>query len=121
MDELRAVLEKLLRSNPDIIIATITSLEGLPILSILPEGFNELIISATVATMLSLSEKAVIEMKIDEFTQLFIKGKEGNIYLNEAELAVLSVSTTTKPKIGLMFHECEHAAREIAEILKRGS
>ncbi|MHA2400506.1 MAG: roadblock/LC7 domain-containing protein, partial [Promethearchaeota archaeon] len=63
--------------------------------------------------------RAVIEMKINEFIQLFIKGKEGNIYVNAAELAVLSVSTTTIPKIGLMFHECERAAREIAEIMKR--
>jgi predicted regulator of Ras-like GTPase activity (Roadblock/LC7/MglB family) len=118
LKKLRDVLEKLLQSNPEIKVATITSLEGLPIISILPEGFDEFILSATVATILSLSERAIVEMKIDEFIQLFIKGKEGYIFVNEAELAVLSVSTTKKTKIGLMFHECKRAAREIAEILK---
>jgi predicted regulator of Ras-like GTPase activity (Roadblock/LC7/MglB family) len=119
MDELRAVLKKLLRSNPEITFAIITSLEGLPILSILPDDFNEFILSATVATMFSLSERAVMEMKIDEFEDLLIRGNKGYIFVCNAELAVLSVSTTKYAKIGIIFHECERAARNIADILKK--
>ncbi|MHA1884914.1 MAG: roadblock/LC7 domain-containing protein [Promethearchaeota archaeon] len=121
MDELRAVLKKLLRSNPEITFAIITSIEGLPILSILPDDFNEFILSATVATMLSLSERAVREMKIEEFKDLLIRGNKGNIFVCNAELAVLSVSTTKFAKIGMIFHECERAARNIADILKKSS
>ncbi|MHA1884194.1 MAG: roadblock/LC7 domain-containing protein [Promethearchaeota archaeon] len=118
LEKLRNILERLLKSCPEINLAIITSLEGLPILSMLPNGFNELIISATVATVLSLSERAVIEMKIDEFKQLFIKGKEGYIFVFEAELAVLSVSTTIYARIGYIIYQCKRAAEEIADVFK---
>ncbi len=119
LEELERILKRLLSNNPSITIATISSIEGLPILSLIPRGFNETIISAMVATLLSLSERAVIEMKIGEFKQLYIKGIEGYLLVFEADYAVLAVSTTDKAKLGLIFLECERAAREIAEIIKR--
>lgn len=119
LEELEATLKRLLSNNPTITIATISSIEGLPILSILPRGANETIISAMVATLLSLSERAVIEMKIGEFKQLFIKGIEGYLLVFEADSAVLAVSTTYKAKLGLIFLECERASLEISEIMKR--
>lgn len=119
LEELEATLKRLLSNNPSITIATISSIEGLPILSILPRGSNETIISAMVATLLSLSERAVIEMKIGEFKQLFIKGIEGYLLVFEADSAVLAVSTTDKAKLGLIFLECERASVEISKILKK--
>jgi len=119
LEELEGILKRLLSNNPSITIATISSIEGLPILSLIPREYNETIISAMVATLLSLSEKAVIEMKIGEFKQLYIKGIEGYLLVFEADYAVLAVSTTDKAKLGLIFLECERAAREIAEIIKR--
>ena len=119
LEELEATLKRLLSNNPTITIATISSIEGLPILSILPRGSNETIISAMVATLLSLSERAVIEMKIGEFKQLFIKGIEGYLLVFEADSAVLAVSTTDKAKLGLIFLECERASVAISKILKK--
>ncbi|MHA2282130.1 MAG: roadblock/LC7 domain-containing protein [Promethearchaeota archaeon] len=117
-EKLESVLRKLLSNNPSIIIGTISSLEGLPIVSIIPRGSNETMISAIVATLLSLSEKAVMDMNIGEFTQLFIKGVDGYLLVFEANPAVLAVSTTNKAKLGLIFFECERACREISEILQ---
>ncbi|MFX0029652.1 MAG: roadblock/LC7 domain-containing protein, partial [Candidatus Hermodarchaeota archaeon] len=77
LDKLKRILKKLLSNNPVINIATISSVEGLPICSVIPRGSNETMISAMVATLLSLSERAVMEMKIGEFTQLYIKGIDG--------------------------------------------
>jgi len=119
LEELEATLKRLLSNNPTITIATIATIEGLPILSILPRGSNETIISAMVATLLSLSERAVIEMKIGEFKQLFIKGIEGYLLVFEADSAVLAVSTTDKAKLGLIFLECERASVAISKILKK--
>jgi predicted regulator of Ras-like GTPase activity (Roadblock/LC7/MglB family) len=115
--KLEIILKRLLRENPAINIATISSVEGLPILSFIPRGSNETIVSAMVATLLSLSERAVVEMSIGEFKQLFIKGIDGYILVFEAGTAVLAVSTTHKAKLGLIFLECERAASEIAEIM----
>ncbi|NVM35594.1 MAG: roadblock/LC7 domain-containing protein [Candidatus Lokiarchaeota archaeon] len=119
IEKLELILKKLLASNRDITIAIITTMEGLPILSILPRRYNETRISAMVATMLSLSERAIIEMEIGEFKQIFIKGNDGYLLVFDAELAVLAVSTTEKAKLGLIFLECERASHEISKILKK--
>ena len=118
IEKLEKVLKKLLIDNPDITVAIITSIEGLPIVSILPRGVNETIVSAMVATLLSLSERAVMEMKIGEFSQLFVKGVDGYLLVFEAEPAVLSVSATKDVKLGLLFFECERVSLEISRILK---
>lgn len=115
---LEKILKRLLSDNPSITIATISSVEGLPILSFIPRGSNETIVSAMVATLLSLSERAIVEMNLGEFTQLYIKGIDGYLLVFEAGSAVLAVSTTTKAKLGLIFLECERAAREIAEVME---
>ncbi|MFW9822821.1 MAG: roadblock/LC7 domain-containing protein [Candidatus Thorarchaeota archaeon] len=117
-EKLEAVLKRLLSNNPNIRIATISSLEGLPIVSILPRGSNETMMSALVATLLSLSERAVMDLKIGEFSQLFIKGINGSLLVFEAEPAVLAVSTTKEAKLGLIFFECERTCREISQLFK---
>jgi len=119
IEKLGLILKRLLESNRDITIAIITSMEGLPILSILPRRYDETRISAMVATMLSLSERAIVEMEIGEFKQIYIKGNDGYLLVFEAELAVLAVSTTEKAKLGLIFLECERASHEISRILKK--
>lgn len=119
IEKLEVILKKLLASNRDITIAVITSMEGLPILSVLPRGYNETRISAMVATLLSLSERTVIDMDIGIFKQIFIKGHEGYLLIFEAEPAVLAVSTTEKAKLGLIFFECERISHEISKILKK--
>ncbi|MFX1569085.1 MAG: roadblock/LC7 domain-containing protein [Promethearchaeota archaeon] len=119
LKELERILKKLLSNNSTISIATISSVEGLPILSLIPEGYNETRISAMVASMLSLSEMAMVEMEIGEFNQLYIKGVDGYLLVFDADTAVLAVSTTEKAKLGLIFHECERVAREISELLKK--
>lgn len=118
LEDLETILKILLSNNPVISIATISSIEGLPILSIISGEYNETMISAMVATLLSLSERAVIEMKIGEFKQLYIKGIDGYLLVFEADSAVLAISTTKKARLGLIFLECERAAREIAEIMR---
>ena len=118
LGKLEAVLKRLLSNNPDISIATISSVEGLPIVSVIPRGSNETLMSAMVATLLSLSEKAVMDMNIGEFTQLYIKGIDGYLLVFEAGTAVLAVSTTIDVKLGLIFFDCEKASQEISEILR---
>ena len=118
LEKLEVVLKRLLSNNPSITIATISTVEGLPILSILPRVSNETVIAAMVATLLSLSERAVMEMEIGEFNQLYIKGVGGYLLVFDATPAVLAVSATIKTKLGLIFLECERASLEISRIMK---
>ena len=116
--KLEAVLKRILASNREITLAIITTMEGLPILSILPRGYNETRLSAMVATLLSLSERSVVDMDIGIFKQIFIKGVDGYLLIFNSEQAVLAVSTTEKAKLGLIFLECERASQDISKILK---
>ena len=118
LKKLEDILRRLLSNNPSITLATISSAEGLPIVSILPRASNETIISAMVATLLSLSERAVMEMEIGEFNELFIKGVDGYLLVFDAAPAVLAVSTTADAKLGLIFFECERASVKISKILR---
>ncbi|MFW9819426.1 MAG: roadblock/LC7 domain-containing protein [Candidatus Thorarchaeota archaeon] len=111
-------MKKLLASSREITLAIITSIEGLPIISIIPQRYDEARLSAMVATLLSLSERTVVDMEIGIFNQIFIKGNYGYLLVFDAELAALAVSTTEKAKLGLIFFECERASHEIAKIMK---
>jgi len=117
--KLEVILKRLLRSNRDITLAIVTSIEGLPMISIVPRGYNETRIAAMFATLLSISERTVVDMEIGVFKQIFIKGNDGYLLIFDAEEAVLAVSTTEKAKLGLVFLECERTAHEISRILKR--
>lgn len=117
--KLEVVLKRVLASNREITLAIITTMEGLPILSILPRGYNETRLSAMVATLLSLSERSVVDMEIGIFEQIFIKGLDGYLLIFNSEQAVLAVSTTEKAQLGLVFLECERASYDISKILKK--
>ncbi len=119
IEKLENILKKLLTNNPAIKVVIVTSIEGLPILSLIPRGSNETLISAMVATLLSLSERAVTEMEIGEFNQLYIKGVDGYLLVFDATPAALAVSTTNNVKLGLIFFECERASFEISHILRK--
>ncbi len=118
LQKIEKILRRLLETNLGINIAIVTSMEGLPIFSILPQKHNESKISAMVAAMLSLSEISLKEMDIGEFNQIFIKGIDGVLIVFDANPAVLAVSATNDVKLGLVFLECDRAAKEISEILK---
>ncbi len=117
--KLETILKKLLSNNRDILLAIVTTMEGLPIISLLPRGYNETRIAAMVATLLSLSERTVVDMEIGLFNQIFIKGNDGYLLVFEANPAILAVSTTKNAKLGLIFFECERVLHEISKILKK--
>lgn len=92
MDDL---LKKLLATIPEVKAAAIVSTEGLLIASTLPEGADETRIAAMTAALLSLSERAIIEMNQSDFDQLTIKGSSGYLSILQAGPgAVLVISTT---------------------------
>jgi predicted regulator of Ras-like GTPase activity (Roadblock/LC7/MglB family) len=78
------LLKKLLAAIPEVETAAIVSAEGLPIISILPQGIDETKISAMVAALQSLSKKAITEIQRGDFEQLYIKSSDGYILILQA-------------------------------------
>ena len=77
------LLKKLLAAIPEVKATAIISAEGLPIASALPQGVDETRIAAMTAALLSLSERAIIEMRKGDFDHLFIKGSEGYLLVTQ--------------------------------------
>ena len=96
------ILNRLLGAVPEIISAAIVSAEGFPIASTLPQGVDEARIAAMTAALLSLSERAIIEIEKGAFDQLYIKGSNGYLLAMRAgPNAILIVSTTKEVRLGL--------------------
>ena len=112
------ILKKLLAAIPEVKAAAIVSAEGLPIASALPQGIDETRIAAMTAALLSLSERAVIEMDKGLFEQLYVRGDQGYLLVLQAgPNAVLTVSTTKDVRLGLIFLDCKRTTEKIAKLI----
>lgn len=112
-----SLLNKLLGAIPEVRSAAIVSAEGLPIAYAFPEGIDETRVAAMTATLLSLSERTILEMKKGDFDQLYIKGSEGYLLVMQAGPdMVLLVSTTKDVRLGLILLDCRRTCEKIAQI-----
>ena len=115
-DSLDDILKRLL--GAEVKSAAIVSAEGLPIASALPQGIDETRIAAMTAALLSLSERAIIEMAKGDFDQLYIKGSNGYLLVMQAgPNAVLTVSTTKEVRLGLILLDCRRTCEKIAQLI----
>ena len=117
-DTLEGVLNELQGSIPEIEACAIVSVEGLPIVSALPTDVDEAKIAAMTAAMLTLGEKAAIELGKGTLEQVNVKGLDGWLLVVSAGLnACLTVSTTANAKLGLIFLDMKRAADKIATMI----
>ena len=112
------LLKKLLGAIPEVKAAAIVSAEGLPIASALPQGVDETRIAAMTAALLSLSERAIIEMAKGDFDQLYVKGSMGYLLILQAgPNAVLTVSTSPEVRLGLILLDCRRTCEKISKLI----
>ena len=117
-DTLEGVLNELQGSIPEIEACAIVSVEGLPIVSALPTDVDEAKVAAMTAAMLTLGEKAAMELGKGEFKQVIIEGQNGWLLAIQAGMnACLTVSTTSQAKLGLIFLDMKRAADKIGEMI----
>ena len=117
-ETLDEILKKLLAAIPEVKAAAIVSVEGLPIASALPQGIDETRIAAMTAAILSLGERAIIELNKGEFEQIFVRGTDGYLLVLAAgPNAVLTVSTSKDVRLGLIFLDCKRTCEKIAQLI----
>ena len=117
-DTLDGVLNELQGSIPEIEACAIVSVEGLPIVSALPPDVDEAKVAAMTAAMLTLGEKAAMELGKGILEQVNVKGVDGWLLVVSAGLnACLTVSTTANAKLGLIFLDMKRAADKIAVMI----
>nr|KXH77568.1 MAG: hypothetical protein AM324_00330 [Candidatus Thorarchaeota archaeon SMTZ1-83] len=117
-DTLEGVLNELQGSIPEIEACAIVSVEGLPIVSALPTDVDEAKVAAMTAAMLTLGEKAAIELGKGNLEQVNIKGVDGWLLVIQAGMnACLTVSTTASAKLGMVFLEMKRAAEKVSQMI----
>jgi predicted regulator of Ras-like GTPase activity (Roadblock/LC7/MglB family) len=117
-DTLEGVLNELQGSIPEIEACAIVSVEGLPIVSALPTDVDEAKVAAMTAAMLTLGEKAAIELGKGNLEQVNIKGINGWLLVIQAGMnACLTVSTTASAKLGMVFLEMKRAAEKVSGMI----
>lgn len=115
---MEGVLNELQGSIPEIEACAIVSVEGLPIVSALPTDVDEAKVAAMTAAMLTLGEKAAIELGKGSLEQVNIKGIDGWLLVIQAGLnACLTVSTTASAKLGMVFLEMKRAAEKVSQMI----
>nr|MDO8118330.1 roadblock/LC7 domain-containing protein [Candidatus Sigynarchaeota archaeon] len=118
LEALEDILKNLTASIPEIMSAAIVSVEGLPIASLMPEGIDDTRLAAMTAAMLSLGERAAIEMSKGALEQILIRGENGYlIVMGAGQNAVLTLSTTKDIKLGLVFLDSKRACEKVSQLV----
>lgn len=116
--QIETILKELITNNSDINLASVVSVEGLPIVSIIPKNVDETHISAMTATLLTLGERATVEMKEGYLNEIIVKATEGYIIVISVGInAVLVITTNKRCKLGLILFECKKACKKISKLL----
>lgn len=117
-EQLMAILRKLSATSGEIEAAAVISTDGLVMSSLVPDGIDDDRLGAMSAAMLSLGERAAMELGRGKLEQVLVKGEQGFIILIHAgEDAVLTVLTSPTARLGLIFLDVRRTAAEIARLL----
>ena len=118
LSELLEALKNLEAVNSDIQGSAIVSVQGLPICSVLSQNSNEGIVSAMSAAILSVSERAVEELRRGQLKRILIDGDEGIIILSRAgSNAILCTLAKPNASLGMVFLNIQSISRKIALML----
>lgn len=116
-DAVTPILKKLNSTSSDIQASAMMSRDGHTLASVLGEEVNSVRLGAMCATLLSLGEKASLELNRGRLKQILIHGEEGYVLLLRiGEKAVLAIVSRPSANLGMMLVEARRTAAEIAEL-----
>ncbi|MBN1288935.1 MAG: roadblock/LC7 domain-containing protein [Actinobacteria bacterium] len=116
-NELQEALEQLLETSKDIEAAAVVSMDGFPMASIIPEGYESERLGAMSAALLSLGERTANELKRGELAQVFVEGSQGYVFVLAAgEDTVLTAVVKRGGKLGMVLYDIRKTAKRVAGI-----
>lgn len=111
------VLKRLNSTSSDIQASAVMSRDGHTLASVLGDSVNSVRLGAMCATLLSLGEKASLELNRGHLKQILIQGEEGYVLLMRiGEKAVLAVVSQPSANLGMMLVEARRTATEIVAL-----
>ncbi|NHJ26285.1 MAG: hypothetical protein EAX89_17030 [Candidatus Lokiarchaeota archaeon] len=115
-NSLEDLLQHIMNSVDDVKAAQLSADTGQPLVSVLPSNVDDMRFAAINAALCSLAERAISEMGIGDFEQLYVKGSKGYILiLHAGEDQVLTVSTTKDIRIGpILYQHKKHLDEDLS-------
>ena len=115
---MEAVLKRLQSETPGIEAATLTSVDGLIITSVLSKDLEEDRMAAISASFLSLGESTTNDLKRSLLEQVIVKGALGYLIISKiGNEAILTVVTNQHAKLGVVLWEMRNASEELKKFL----
>jgi len=117
-EKIQEVLRGFRTASPDIIGASVVSIEGFVIASVLPSEIDEELVSGMAAAMLGVGERISSELMGSVMEQTYVRSEKGYVVLNAVGPdAVLVLLTSKDAKLGLIFIELRRRCAELAKII----
>jgi predicted regulator of Ras-like GTPase activity (Roadblock/LC7/MglB family) len=111
------ILKRLNSTSSDIQASAVMSRDGHTLASVLGDTVNSIRLGAMCATLLSLGEKASLELNRGKLRQILIHGEEGYVLLLRiGEKAVLAVVSQPGANLGMLLVEARRTASDIAAL-----
>ena len=118
-EQLRIMLRDLSNRSP-ILGAAVFSVEGLPLVSYFHASVEEASIAAMVASIQSVGQLAVRELRQGDLKAIIIQGTLGTIVvISIPETYLLAVTSPENVKLGLVFNDAKVYAKKMSEVLRR--
>jgi len=117
-EQLKMILRDLSSRSP-ILGAAIFSVEGLPLVSHFHAGIEEVSIAAMVASIQSVGELAVKELRQGDLKAIIIQGTLGTtVVISIPDSYLLAVTAPENVKLGLIFNDAKVYAKRMSGILR---
>lgn len=114
---LSPILKHLNSTSADIQASAVMSRDGHSLATVLGDHINSVRLGAICATLLSLGEKASMELSRGNLKQLLIHGEEGYVLLMHiGQRAVLAVMSRPSANLGMMLMEAKRTASKIVTL-----
>ena len=111
------ILKRLNSTSSDIQASAVMTRDGHTLASVLGESVNSVRLGAMCATLLSLGERASLELNRGNLKQILIQGEDGYVLLMRiGEKAVLAVVSQPSANLGMMLVEARRTAGEIVAL-----
>jgi predicted regulator of Ras-like GTPase activity (Roadblock/LC7/MglB family) len=117
-ERIEDILKNLRTVTPDVEGAVLVDKDGLPIASVLASGVDDSHVAAMAAAILGIGGRVVQELQKGGLNRVLIQGEEGYIlFVGAGKETVLTVLTTERAKLGMIFLDANRAAKQIANLL----
>lgn len=111
------VLARLNATSSEIQASAVMTRDGYTLASVLDPSVNSARLGAMCATLLSLGERASLELSRGNLRQILIQGEDGYVLLMRiGEKAVLAVVSQPSANLGMMLVEARRAATAVVAL-----